>query len=158
MCLSLERKIKEKMCTQLQNFFIKNVKLNKECEKHCEHCFRQLRSITTAIWTKINFSLLELLHMMGCIELQNEIAHFKLQNLVNIPRVHNQNRKHEICELSTDEDLLTLLQQALNDAMKTAAELNMIVDIEEVRLCELNKRSGYSKQNVKKNSGTKEKN
>lgn len=120
--------------------------------QHCEHTFRQLRSMTTANWTKINFALLELLHMMGRIELQNEIAHFKLQNLIKMPRIHNQCEKHELFELPSDEQLQTVLKKALDDALKTAAELNMTVDPDEIRSCELKKRSSNVKQNVQEKS------
>lgn len=44
----------------------------------CEKTFRLLRSMGTVNLTKINFSFFEILHMIGRIELQNEIAYFKL--------------------------------------------------------------------------------
>lgn len=37
--------------------------------QHCESTFRQFRSMTTANWTKINFSMLELLNMINRIEM-----------------------------------------------------------------------------------------
>lgn len=35
----------------------------------CEHTFRHFRTMATANWTKINFNLYELLHMIGRVEL-----------------------------------------------------------------------------------------
>lgn len=42
----------------------------------CEQTFRQLRSMTSINWTKINFSL-EVIQQIGRIELQNNIVHFE---------------------------------------------------------------------------------
>lgn len=44
----------------------------------CENAFRQFRSMGTAEYTKINFSLYELLHMIGRSEVQNDIGYIKL--------------------------------------------------------------------------------
>lgn len=55
--------------------------------QNCESTFRQLRSITTANWTKINFSMIDLLHAMSRIELQNDIAYFRLCDTAIFPRV-----------------------------------------------------------------------
>lgn len=107
--------------------------------QHCERTFRSFRSMTTANWTKINFKLLELLHMASRIELQNEIAYFRLKNLVKLPRIHNQLEKHVMFDLPSDEQLQNVLEQALDGAIKTAAELNMIVTHEDIRFCQLKK-------------------
>lgn len=62
--------------------------------QQCEQTFRQLRTMTTLNWTKINFSMLELTHMISRIDLQNEIAHFKLKNTgITLPRITNRNEK-----------------------------------------------------------------
>lgn len=50
----------------------------------CEKAFRQFRSMGTTNLTRINFSLYELLHMVGRIEAQNYIAYFELPELWNI--------------------------------------------------------------------------
>lgn len=109
----------------------------------CENIFRQLRSMTTANWTKINFSLLELLHMISRIEMQNDIAYFKLREIVTLPRINNQLSKHKLFELPTDEKLQNVLQQALDAAVLTASEFGMNTDDEKVRFCELSKRALY---------------
>lgn len=52
-----------------------------------EELFRQLRSMGTLNYTKINFSLLELFHLVGRIELQNDIVYIRLANAgVYFPR------------------------------------------------------------------------
>lgn len=43
-----------------------------------EEIFRQFRSMGTISYTKINFSLLKLFHLVGRVELQNNIVHVKL--------------------------------------------------------------------------------
>lgn len=121
--------------------------------QHCEQAFRQLRSMTTPNWTRINFSVLELLHMLGRVELQNEIAYFKLQNIINMPRIHNQCKTlHTIHELPSDEELQTVLKEALDNALKTASELNMVVDAEQIRSCDLKKKSKNNNRNTPKKS------
>lgn len=47
----------------------------------CEESFRQFRSMETVNFTKINFTMLDILHMIGRIELKNEIVYSKLSDL-----------------------------------------------------------------------------
>lgn len=57
----------------------------------CEQMFRQIRSMSTLNWTKINFTMLELLHAFGRIQLQNDIFYDKLVNVdISIPRVQKK--------------------------------------------------------------------
>lgn len=118
----------------------------------CESTFRQLRSMTTPNWTKINFSLLEVLHMMSRIELQNEIAFFKLRDYVHFPRIYNRKLKHESpAELPSIDELQHVLKTAQNAALETAAKFGMVVNPEEILSCEVKKRKIQSR--VIDNSG-----
>lgn len=56
-----------------------------------EELFRQLRSMGTLNYTKINFSLLELFHLVGRVELQNEIVYIRLADAGSLlPKKQNE--------------------------------------------------------------------
>lgn len=104
--------------------------------QQCENLFRQLRSMTTANWTKINFSLNELLHMVGRIQLQNEICYFKLPNIN--PKI-SQIEKQPTFELPSNEEIKAELNRAFDYALSEAARFGMSVNSDDIRLCELRK-------------------
>lgn len=54
--------------------------------QQCESIFRQIRSLTSTYSTVTNCSLLEVIHRMAKIELQNEISHIKLKSF-KFPRI-----------------------------------------------------------------------
>lgn len=92
----------------------------------CESTFRQMRSMATANWTKINFSMSELLHLIERVELQNEISFYKLVNLVKFPRINIDNFNIENAyELPSNEELMDMIQKALTDAMQCASQFGM---------------------------------
>lgn len=105
----------------------------------CEHTFRQFRSMTTANWTKINFSMLEVLQMISRIEMQNNIAYFKLPDLVILPRIHNKPEKHKIHTLPTNIELEEVLEKAQKMALLDAEKFGMILTDDEIQFCELTK-------------------
>lgn len=105
----------------------------------CEYIFRRFRSMSTANWTKINFTLGELLHMVGRVELQNDIAHFKLPDDVKLPRVRNQHEEHKIFELPTDDQIRRVLGEALETALRDVAKFGINIMPEAIRTCELRK-------------------
>lgn len=90
----------------------------------CEKMFRTFRSMGTAQYTKINFSLYELLHMIGRIEVQQEIAYVKLANeKVFFP--NKREGKTEIYPLPSDEEINVTIEKAKQEAMKNAEKLGM---------------------------------
>lgn len=94
----------------------------------CETTFRTLRSMTSIFWTRINFSMLELIHMVGRLELSNEIVYDKLSSNVNFPRVQNRKDKCTIYDLPTNEEIEMVLKEAKSSALSDAARLGMDVD------------------------------
>lgn len=95
----------------------------------CEHFFRQLRSMGTTNFTKINFSVLELLYMVGRIEVQNEILHFKLNNKdIIFPKFEVDTRKTVSYDLPTEIKINEAMNRAKLRAIKKAEELGMSVD------------------------------
>lgn len=103
----------------------------------CESLFRQFRSMTTANWTKINFSLNELLHMIGRIELMNEISYFKLPS-INLPRI-SQREKHKIFSLPSNEEIQSEMKRAFESALSEVKKYGMSISPDDIRTCQLRK-------------------
>lgn len=79
----------------------------------CEQTFRQLRSMTTLNWTKVNFTVLELTHMASRIDLQNDIIYSRMKNSgIVFPRIENRTEKMPHFALPSDEEILTCIQSA----------------------------------------------
>lgn len=92
----------------------------------CEKTFRQLRSMGTVNFTKINFSLYEIMHMVGRIELQNEIAYFKLpQKDVKFPTDHKRRQHTTLFDLPSNLDVASSLEDAKKAAIADAISLGM---------------------------------
>lgn len=84
----------------------------------CEQAFRLLRSMGTVNFTKINFSLYEILHMIGRVELQHHIAYFKLsEDAISFPKNHKRNQKIKIYELPSVNEIERVLNEAKQKAI-----------------------------------------
>lgn len=90
----------------------------------CEKMFRVFRSMGTAQYTKINFSLYELLHMVGRIEVQHEIAYVKLAN-ESVVFPNKRTGKTKIFSLPSDDEINTIIAKAKQTAIDNAAKLGM---------------------------------
>lgn len=101
----------------------------------CEHTFRHFRSMSTANWTKINFSLYELLHMIGRVELKSEIENSKLSGLVNFPRL-KKTEKHKIFDLPSNKEIETVMENAYEAALLDARRVEMTVNAN-IKKCEI---------------------
>lgn len=96
----------------------------------CERTFRQMRSMSTANWTQINFSLSELLHLVERVELQNDIAFYKLANVVNFPRIQvEKSNENPLYEMPSNEELIIVIENALKDAVQCASKFGMNFEI-----------------------------
>lgn len=63
----------------------------------CEHFFRRLRSMGTTNYTKINFSLYEVFHQIGRLEIMNDILHANLNNAnIVFPKLLSESHEHTI--------------------------------------------------------------
>lgn len=105
----------------------------------CEEMFRHMRSMGSVNYTKINFTLLELFHLVSRIELQNDIIHSKLAYLgVTFPR--NEGNKMSLChgQLPSDEEIKAVMQKAREGASKDAFNLGMQVDATKIHSSKLN--------------------
>lgn len=105
----------------------------------CEHVFRQMRSMGTANYTKINFSLFELLHLVSRVDLMNEIVMSRLKNEnVSFPRSNLFGESSPV-KLPTDEEILIEIKKAQIDGIKSAVNLGMEIAPSDVTKCELKK-------------------
>lgn len=81
----------------------------------CEKMFRTFRSMGTAQYTKINFSLYEVLHMTRRIEKRNEIAYISLADQkISFP--NKCTGKTIIHSLPTDEEINATIEKAKHEA------------------------------------------
>lgn len=92
--------------------------------QNCERTFRQLRSLGTIQYTKINFSLNELLHMIGRVEAQNDIAYIKLAN-EPIIFPNKRDGRNVIHILPTDIEIEATILLAKQEAIKDAQGFGM---------------------------------
>lgn len=124
----------------------------------CEHQFRKMRSLAPSLYTKINFNLFEVLHLVARIELMNNIIYSQMNIApansepgssssdvcpprICFPRVETKSDKsNEIVPnivLPTNEEIIRILQQARSDALMDASKLGMKIDVPDVNKCAL---------------------
>lgn len=122
----------------------------------CERTFRQLRSMGTINWTKINFSLLELIHLIERIELQNDIVYEKLANVVRFPRVpidQQELKDAEHFKLPSDPDIFMAIKSALDDAVQITSKFGMNFDQNNIPKCR-SRMPHVARHNFKSNDGS----
>lgn len=106
----------------------------------CEHAFRQFRSMGSVNWTRINFSLLELLNMIRRIECQTDILYNKLAGLdIELPKLRTKTSsdKIKIYPLPSDEEITECLERAKCNAISDAAKFEMHVDAVDIETWKL---------------------
>lgn len=116
----------------------------------CEEIFRKLRSMGTVNYTKINFSLLEVFHLISRVELLNDIIHFQLSGVdVKFPRNKINKSKSNHFVLPSDEDIKDKINSAKIDAIADAEKLGMDANTHEINECEIkNVNPSSNKQNI----------
>lgn len=107
----------------------------------CEHMFRHMRSMGTANFTKINFTLYELLHMISRVELMQNIAHMEWDNgSISFPNKKNS-RQHgpmtSPIKLPSDSEIIAILKNAREDALEKAKQFGIVLQSESIAKCEL---------------------
>lgn len=104
----------------------------------CERAFRQLRSMGTPNFTKINFTLLELLHMIRRLEVQTDIIYTKLSKVdIKVPKLEKKRRTTKIYALPTEEEIEDCLSRAKRFALNDAVKFGMNINAEEIDHCEI---------------------
>lgn len=105
----------------------------------CEQTFRHMRSMGTANFTKINFTLNELLHLIARVEVMNNIIHDNKD--ISFPRTERKSKEAEQMNtemsLPNDEELLNTMKRAKNDALRKAAEFDIQIGESEIEMCKI---------------------
>lgn len=92
----------------------------------CEKMFRHFRSMGTANFTKINFSMFEVLNMIRRVEIKNEIEQFKLSDFEFVfPRTKHV-IKTKSYTLPSDEEIEETLNLAKTHAIEQAEKFGLI--------------------------------
>lgn len=92
-----------------------------------ESSFRQLRAMTTTQSTVINFPLIDMLHRVDRIELQNDIM--AKCTWLKFPRNDQKSvLTPKITELPTDSDIIALIEEAKKEAINDATNIGMYSD------------------------------
>lgn len=88
-----------------------------------------MRSISSIYFTKVNFSLLELFHSIGRIEILTDIMYNKLADVdITFPRIKDKMDKMTIFELPSNEQIQEEINKAKKQAINDARNLDMNVD------------------------------
>lgn len=104
----------------------------------CEETFRKMRSMGTINYTKINFTLLELLHLIGRVELMNDIMCFKLADAdIFFPRNPLKRSSENQFDLPSDSDIERTISRALAAAVEDAKKFGINVNQDDVSECAL---------------------
>lgn len=104
----------------------------------CEEVFRKLRSMGTMNYTKINFNLLEVFHLISRVELLNDIIHFQLSGVdVKFPRNKINNSKFNHLELPSDAEIKDKINAAKIDAIADAKILGINASDYEIEKCDI---------------------
>lgn len=98
----------------------------------CEKMFRHFRSMGTANYTKINFTMFELLNLTRRAEMKNEIDQYKLSDVdILFPR-----RKHasktKLADLPTDEEIQKTLDLAKHHALEEASRFQLTTNLTDI--------------------------
>lgn len=108
--------------------------------QNCEHTFRRFRSMTTANWTKINFSMCEVLHMVARVELMNDISFFKLSKSTVFPRIQNQTDvSRTTYSLPENTEIQAMLEKALETALFDLTKFEISADRNDILSCDIKK-------------------
>lgn len=112
----------------------------------CEKTFRQLRSMGTINYTKINFTMIELLHMISRIEIQNDIVYNRLANIAIFPRICINQLKKNTYVMPPNEEIAATIQRALKDAIESSTKFGMSPHESDVHICSLRETKVRSKK------------
>lgn len=98
----------------------------------CEKMFRHFRSMGTANYTKINFTMFELLNMARRVEIKNSIEHSELADVKIVFPRSNQAVRTQIYSLPLDEEIDQTLLRAKTYAIREAEKFGMTVNPEDI--------------------------
>lgn len=97
----------------------------------CERTFRQYRAMSTPNFTKVNFTLYEILHMNRRLEVQNDILYTKLPN-VKLPKLEKSRETTKIYALPSEEEITQCLSRAKRFAIDDASKFGVQIASHEI--------------------------
>lgn len=100
----------------------------------CEEVFRMMRSMGTINYTKINFALNELFHMIARVEIMNKTVYSN--NEIIFPRV-KLNEAESSADFPSDEEIKNAMENARKTAIEKAAQFGIYFTANEITLTEL---------------------
>lgn len=118
--------------SQRENMFIPPLFASQPCES----IFRRMRSMGTANFTKINFSLNELLHMISRVEMMNEIVCTSKD--ISFPRVKsNSENCTTAMVLPSDQEIMRTMKSAQKAALEDARWFDIDVNASDITTSEI---------------------
>lgn len=104
----------------------------------CEETFRKMRSMGTTNFTKINFTLLELMHLIKRVEIMNDIMFFKLADFdVKFPRNKVNKSNLSTFNLPSDKETKDCIESALCIALDDASKFGVCISCTDINRCML---------------------
>lgn len=131
---NLEKMIKLFRNEKLDEFFQPTIFNSQPCEQ----MFRKMRSMGTMNYTRTNFTLLELIHLVGRVELMDDIMNFKLADYnIHFPRNPIHKMKKNTHTLPSDESIEKTISEAMVAAVADAKRFGINVTNDEIKHCKL---------------------
>lgn len=96
----------------------------------CENIFRMMRSMGTINFTKINFWLNELLHMIARVELMNKTIYTCKE--IDFPRISKERSSNILQTLPSDDEIKQTIGSAQTSALQDAVRFGMIFDANDI--------------------------
>lgn len=118
----------------MENLFIPTIFNSQPCEE----TFRKLRSMGTINYTNVSFTLLEVIHLIGRIDLMNEIMYFKLGDAdIFFPRNPLKKSNYSIDDLPLDLEIEKTISNALVVAVRDAEKFGIRINQNDIKNCPL---------------------
>lgn len=105
----------------------------------CEHIFRMMRSMGTQQYTKINFTLSELFHLVTRVELSQKISYSN--DAIEFPRVSKGVLSDHVEKLPSDLEIKQVLETAQKDALEKAACFGILFNANDIQSSEMSQRN-----------------
>lgn len=105
--------------------------------QQCEELFRRMRSMGTANFTKINFTMYDLIHMISRVELMYKIISSRKEIITPRIELNIETSEAGDQELPSDELILNTIIRARNDAIQKAAQFGINLDTDDILTCDI---------------------
>lgn len=104
----------------------------------CEHIFRMVRSMGTINYTKINFWLNELLHMIARVDIINKTMYTCKE--IEFPRLSKEKSSNILSKLPADDEIKEIIENAQTHALQEAVRFGIFSLLNEIKYPEIKTR------------------